>query len=318
MSTGKPDEPMISVVVCTFNRADLLSGCLDSLVEQTIATTTYEVIVVNNNSTDDTQAIAENYARRFDNISVVLEKQPGASKARNRGVQESGGQYLAFIDDDAKAEPDWLEKMISAIDTANPDICGGSIYPFYKTKKPKWFKDEYEIRQVRDAPGFLREDEYISAANLIFKKDFFEVLGGFDEEIGPKGEEFSYGEETNLLVRAHECRPGCLVYYDPNIRVRHLVPEHKMRVTYFLRSKWAIGKLAKNIFRQNKPSFYSSSARLIYTIMRLSFSLSIGLFIRSRSEYPFWQNYIVEYVAPMYASLGKHSVVVCDYILRRA
>lgn len=298
--------PVVSVVVCTYNRADLLTGCLTSLVDQMMDKSTFEVIVVNNNSTDETQAVAEAIAAAGSNIRVVFEKKPGASQARNRGVREAQGAYVAFIDDDARAESDWLEKLVEVIEAVAPDVCGGSIYPFYLSAKPPWFKDEYEIRRVRDTPGFLSANKYISASNLIFRKAFLEKIGGFDQQFGPKGDLFSYGEETELLARAREYSPDCKVYYDPAVRVLHLVPARKMRVGYFIKARWTVGLNHLDIFRLRHRGRIATILRLFYTVGSITVSLLVGIAARHRSKHPYWQNYVVEQVAPRFSALGHY------------
>ncbi|MFH1754161.1 MAG: glycosyltransferase family A protein, partial [Candidatus Latescibacterota bacterium] len=102
----------LSVIVCTYNRSPLLVSCLDSLVNQTLPVTNFEIVLVNNNSTDDTQAIAERYAGGHGNIRVINELKQGLSHARNRGWQEAKGKYVAYIDDDAKTLSDWAGRVV--------------------------------------------------------------------------------------------------------------------------------------------------------------------------------------------------------------
>jgi len=137
----------ISVVVCTYNHSFLLKNCVTSLYEQTLAKDKYEIIVVDNNSKDDTAEVVKAF-KNDELIRYIFEEQQGLSHARNRGVSEAYGSYIAFIDDDAKAAPDWLEVAFQILNSTQPalDCLGGPCYPFYLSEKPKWFLDEYEIR----------------------------------------------------------------------------------------------------------------------------------------------------------------------------
>ncbi|MGD8380729.1 MAG: glycosyltransferase, partial [Syntrophobacterales bacterium] len=93
----------ISVIVCTYNRAELLGGTLRTLCHQTLDTSEYEVIVVDNNSTDNTREVVDEFCRRSSNVRYCFEPQQGLSHARNQGLQEAKGKYVAYIDDDARA-----------------------------------------------------------------------------------------------------------------------------------------------------------------------------------------------------------------------
>ena len=106
----------LTVVVCTYNRSDLLAGCLESLCQQTIKKDKFEIILVDNNSTDNTSEIAKGFLDQS-NFRYLLETSPGLSHARNRGLNEAKGEYVGYIDDDARAKYDWLETAINIIES---------------------------------------------------------------------------------------------------------------------------------------------------------------------------------------------------------
>src|SRR5690606_27992260 len=124
-------SPKISIIIVTYNRSDLLPGCFDSVVDQAAVQSDYEVIVVNNNSTDDTQKIAEEYAEKYDNFRTVIAEKQGLSHGRNRGYLEAKAEYVAYLDDDAKATRTWVETALKVISELEPEIFGGPIDPFY-------------------------------------------------------------------------------------------------------------------------------------------------------------------------------------------
>ena len=133
----------ISVVICTYNRSDILKNVLETVVNQTVDQSFYEVIIVDNCSTDQTESQVRNFSRLNTNIRYVLEKRVGLSHARNRGWKEARGRYVAYTDDDCELPEEWLTIALQIIENVEPDIFGGPYYPYYLSPKADWFKDEY-------------------------------------------------------------------------------------------------------------------------------------------------------------------------------
>jgi len=238
---GEKDAPLISVVICTYNRAWVLRECLQSLDEQTLPKSSYEVIVVNNGSTDETQSVAGEFAGRYPNILSLIEPQHGSSIARNRGWQAARGEYVAFIDDDARAYPDWLE-AIASFAHRRPEVTvfGGPYEAYSVVPVPQWFPLEHFTLWQGDQERPLRpHQEHLSGTNLIVKKHMFKYAQ-FNHHVGPKAEKFSYGEETRLLEEFYG--QGVLVFYVPTVKVRHLVHERKMHLRYLLWSAYTVGR----------------------------------------------------------------------------
>jgi glycosyltransferase involved in cell wall biosynthesis len=297
--------PTLSVVVCTYNRADLLPGCLDSLAAQTADKGRFEVIVVNNNSSDATQEIAEAFAAREPNARVVGETAQGLSHARNRGWREARGAYVAYIDDDARAEPDWVERALAIIGERAPGVLGGSIHPFYLVEKPRWFKDAYETRCTSERPTELRDEGFISGSNIFFRRSLLEAIGGFDPRRGMQGRRLSYGEETAVILAIRKDHRDEVIFYDPDLRVRHLTPSWKMRVRSMLRARYVAGREQADLFVEDPPGRWRVGARLGLLSLGLAAAALAGVWVRDRGRYPRWQNYAVEVVAPRVAEWGR-------------
>ena len=300
----KKTNPRISVVICTYNRPYLLKKCLESLAKQTISQSDFEIIVVDNGSKYDAATVAQSFSDKIARFQVIKEEAIGLSLARNRGWREAKGIYIAFIDDDAMAEPNWLSEAHRVISEKSPDILGGPIFPFYLTDKPTWFKDRYEIRLTSETTRELSKSGNISGSNFIVKRSILETLGGFDQSLGMKGDSLSYGEDTDLVIRARKEVPSCLVYYDPKVRVRHLVPAHKMSVAFSVRSSFIWGTKADDFMELTKRSLPRTLATAGLVLARIGLLSSLGLVLRNRDVHPYWQNYIVEEVAPLVGKLG--------------
>jgi len=235
----------LSVVVCTYNRADWLPAALSSLAEQTLDNDHYEVLVVDNNSTDTTKETATEYVNKYPNFRLLSEKKQGLSHARNLGWQSACGEFVAFMDDDARAEQDWGERIIAAFRNIQPRpvSVGGKILPLYDAPLPSWFSREIEVRSWGEEPCFLDEAKRrygFSGSNMSFPRDVLERYGGFSTELGMQGSKLRLGEESYLYNRIQEQEP--LFWYDPKLIVHHLVPRRNLTLRYRLARAYAAGR----------------------------------------------------------------------------
>lgn len=242
------DKHFLSVIVCTYNRDEILDYCLASLCEQQLSSELYEVIVVDNNSQDNTAEVVSSYMNKKENIRYVTEKKQGLSHARNRGCEKAKGEYLVYVDDDAKMDGQYLLNVLEVIKTYEPDILGGPIYPYYTDNKPRWFRDEYEIRKYEEKSGFSKMCS-VSGSNFIIKKDLLKNLGMFDPDFGMKGSKIDIGEERKVLDIYRERTPDSdqKVYYALECYVWHHVPQYKMKMDCFMKRYYISGKTCVRI-----------------------------------------------------------------------
>ena len=285
----------ITVVICTYNRAKLLIRALDSLTKQSIGKKNFEVLIINNASTDDTdkktQGFIEYNSEFF--LRLLYEENQGLSYARNRGIKEASGNFIAFLDDDAVADPDWLKTALDAFHNTQPVplAIGGPILPLYETSRPYWFKDKYEIRTWGDKNRFLYPNEAFSGSNMIFKKSILERYGGFDISLGIKGNHLSLAEESDLINRINRnLHSDKLFYYVTNLKVYHSVPEVKMKVSYQLKRHFVIGQNYYKLY--GSDSFkHRLKSLCIYSLNILTF---IANSLKNRRNYKYHQNWFIE------------------------
>jgi glycosyltransferase involved in cell wall biosynthesis len=235
-------DPRLSVVVCTYNRADLLMHSLRALAGQTLPPTDFEIIVVDNNSPDHTRRVVEDFHQNHPErmVRYALETRPGLSHARNRGFNEALAPFVAFIDDDARAEPDWAERILRHFSTVEPQpFCvGGKYLPWYETPPPAWFTDDFETRTWGETEGFLtgqRQRFGLSGSNMAYPKAVLETYGGFPTD--PALMQRNLGEETHLNYRifnAHPQRRDRLFFYDPKLIVHHYTTPRNWETGYRL------------------------------------------------------------------------------------
>lgn len=237
----------LSVIICTYNRQQLLKDCLDSFVEQTLDKDKFEVIVADNNSKDNTKDMVLEYCHKYPNFRYVSERKQGLSHARNKGCIEANSEYLVYVDDDVIAPSEYLQNVIDVIKKYSPDIMGGPVYPYYTSRKPGWFKDEYETKRFANESGFSR-DCRITGCNFIIRKSVLGKLGMFDPNYGIVGNKLRLSEERKALEKYRQVTPADKqkVYYSLECAVKHHIPERKMRPSYFLRRAYEAGRgLAK-------------------------------------------------------------------------
>jgi len=230
----------ISAIVCTLSRASYLAKAVESLVNQTYPKEHYEIIVVDNGSTDNTREVVEQFSQ-FARIRYIYEPVKGLSRARNTGWQAASGKYVAYLDDDAIACPHWLEKMMEAFETAEPRPAstGGKAVPLWESERPAWLEDRmlgaYAIVDWGDRARFLKPSspEHHVGCNVAYNREVLEGCGGFNVNLGRKGRNLLSNDEN--LIRQYMDSHGLGIYYDPEILVDHLVPKERLTRRFMLR-----------------------------------------------------------------------------------
>ncbi len=264
----------LSIVVCTYNRKVLLRKTLDSLLNQTLHRQLYEVVIVDNNSTDGTsQAIAQ-LLRENTSVKLVAEKKQGLSNARNRGWEEAQGRYVAFIDDDALADKNWAKELVDTFhrSTPSPDVVGGIIVPFFEVLPPSWFDEAKEYRTWGGEERILqgREAAYgFSGSNMAFKNEIMNLHGKFNADFGMEGDEIGLGEETEYFMRLSKKK--CILHYNPKIIVHHWTPKAKLKLGYQLRRSYQSYQLVKiRAAKANRVSFFLEKLARLFAASLLS------------------------------------------------
>ena len=149
-------EPDVSVIIGTYNRCEVLRGALESLMNQDAAGTEYEVIVVDNNSTDDTRSMVENLREKLgrNNLVYCFERRQGVSHARNRGITAARGCLIAFTDDDIRPARNWIASVHESFNKfPNADCIGGKVLPQQATEFPAWSRAVTRSKTRGGTPG---------------------------------------------------------------------------------------------------------------------------------------------------------------------
>ncbi len=237
----------LSIVIATYNRSAMLMQTLQSVIEQTLPREEWECVVVNNNSTDSTAADFEAFAARYPdyNLRMVLETNQGLSYARNRGIRESEGEYIAIVDDDERIAPEFVASYVALFDEV-PDAvaAGGPIVAEYPTGRPRWMS-AFTERPIANTMYFGEEVREFprgrvpGGGNMALRRSAVRRYGVFDTSLGYVGESLVGGEESDLFERLQIAEAK--YYYVPKAVMYHIIPKEKLTTEYLRRLSYNVG-----------------------------------------------------------------------------
>lgn len=234
---------MISIIICTHNRASILKYCLTSFTVQTASQALYEIIVIDNASTDATQQEVLSFQTSLP-IRYIREDKIGLSHARNRGYQEAVHEWIVYVDDDAKAHSDFLARVHWVIEQFRFECFGGRFFPWYLEPKPKWLPDDFGLfPKLLNEVGELPPTQHAAGGVIIFKKSALIAVGGFPAHLGMKGVEVGYGEEN--WVQDEMRKKNFRIGFDPELKIDHLVASYKYTLQWQLKRMYAKGRTEK-------------------------------------------------------------------------
>lgn len=236
----------ITVVLCTHNRAELARKALESLLSQTLPRDEFEVILVDNGSTDDTYLLQNDQLVKPLDFTYYFEPQLGLSVARNKGLELAKYGIVAYLDDDAVACPDWLLELRETFNAVvpTPACVGGPIHLIWEVARPKWLPDSLLVflsyLYFGEEPRVLSfPDEQVFGANMAFMKTALTDVGGFNINLGRKGTCLISGEETLVLHELHQ--KGRAIFYQPAAFIWHLAPKSRLTKKFFLKKAFQNG-----------------------------------------------------------------------------
>jgi glucosyl-dolichyl phosphate glucuronosyltransferase len=273
-------HPDISIVICSYNRQDYILEAVESLYRQTVSKERFEVLVVDNNSIDNTGELVMEYIRRHHDLDLkyLTETRQGASFARNTGAALARGPLLCFMDDDAVAEKDYLQRILEFFDQ-HPEAAGmgGRIIPRYIPQEPKWMSHfvsslvgnfDYSPHIKQFAPG-----KYPLESNMVVRKADFDRIHGFNTDLpGVKGTLRIGGEGKDFFLRLQS--GGKSVWYDPKAIVHHVVEVKKLTPHYMYRVASGIGRGERvRTLATSKWAFYKKLLEYLY---KLAGSIVLG------------------------------------------
>ncbi len=242
-------EYKLTVAICTYNRERYLPQLFDSILAQSLYKSLFEVVLVNNNSTDQTEVIVNQFIQKEKDLTFHYfnESQQGLSYARNRCIQEAKGEFITFLDDDAFIHPDYLEVILNRF-TQNTEFAaiGGPIFLHYESVIPAWENKYLNSLLGYYSPSTLpftysgSSSEYPRGSNMSFRMEIFEIVGLFNVQLGRTKRNLIGGEEKDIFERIYATKKY-QVYYEPAAIVFHCVPEERTSKDFIIRQAYGTG-----------------------------------------------------------------------------
>jgi GT2 family glycosyltransferase len=231
-----------SIIIPTYKRAAYLSKCLAAVAALQTDPATFEVIIVDNNSPDNTQDVSLKFAQAHPGLQVryLYETEQGYTAANNRGVAEARSELLCFLDDDSPPETDWLNALLEPFKDPQVGCTGGpSILNYQGQEVPLWLRGTlagmisgYVLPYAEPTPVSLWT-ELPLGCNMAIRRSVFADIGFFRTDLGKSGDNLRAGGETQLIERIYQA--GWKIMYVPGAKVHHFVSPERLDVSYIYR-----------------------------------------------------------------------------------
>ncbi len=290
---------ILSIVICTHNRSQLLKKCLDSLVQQ--LTDDVEVLIVDNNSPDNTFTVVKAFSEYNPNIRYVFESKTGLSNARNTGWSQATSDWILYLDDDAIAFPDMVSRAKFLIEKDDFDCIGGMYFGYFEDSKPKWIPDGFGDKEAFTDSLTSCSYRVPNGGIILYKKVLLKKVGGFDPNFGMIGNKKKFGEEIELNYRAEEM--GFRIGFDPELKIWHFVKEEYLTIWWMLKRKFLVGQAMQRIDDE------SYSIRIYWLIRSIIDAVIIRLPKKSvklfKQKQYYYQNWIIDVWCTVFLRLGK-------------
>ncbi|WP_176849516.1 glycosyltransferase family 2 protein [Belnapia rosea] len=244
LSGDMPQGQGVSVTacICTHNRTHYLSHCLESLRHQTVGLDAFEIIVVDSNSSPAAATEMQRLVAGLPNARLLRVEEIGISRARNAGAAAASGDYVAYIDDDALAAPDWIEQIMRVVEEqpVRPAVLSGRALPVWEAPLPDWWPES--LRGILTITEWVGRGEYRTSevpaglgpygANLIVERAALLSISGFAEDLGRRGGMLLSDEDVHLAWKLQDS--GRSARHDSRITVHHCIQAQRLSPSWLL------------------------------------------------------------------------------------
>lgn len=272
----------ISVIICTYNRAKFITSSLEHLVSQSLHASEFEIVVINNNSSDNTEALVNTFIdnnKDYD-IKMIFEGQQGLSYARNRGLAEAQYEIVSYIDDDGMATPNYLEELQKAfVSESTLAGVGGKVIPIYETMEPDWYSPF--LRMMVTAIDFgdkrfrCKGKKYPAGCSMTYRKSILQKTDGFNNDLKWRADDkYIYYEVLRFSKE---------VYYLPQLMVHHHIDAERLTDKNFDKLSGLLGSEEKLRILGKKKWAYPF--KLVEFVFKYFVSIAIAAFYTLKGQY---------------------------------
>ncbi|MDX2187431.1 MAG: glycosyltransferase [Opitutaceae bacterium] len=262
--------PFVTVAIGTYKRAYWLREALKFITEQDYPLDRWELIIVDNNSPDDTRQVVESFSAAPKAPKYFLETQQGSSYARNRALQEMAphSEIVLFTDDDVLGKKDWLRLMIEPLlmpgNEAIAGVCG-EVYPHFPDGLPKWLEGQFRPFGYRTDVGPLTPKQLPSTANVALRRKVLDQVGWFRTDLGRLPNRLTAGEDNDLMRRILDA--GLRFWFQPHADLLHVVPASRLTFKYACKLQYD-ASASRVVERAGQPGFaaWVATRILLYTL----------------------------------------------------
>lgn len=284
---------LVSVVICTYNRECYILKCLNSLINQDAPNDLFEVLIVNNNSPDNTHNLVSNFIQNLPNYKLVNERNIGLSHARNRGFREAKADWVAYLDDDAIAPAQWISTIVATIKCEGEQLAvfGGGYTPWYPEGKKDWFLDEWaSALSPTDADFYLDDGKFLRGGNACYQKLWIAKFGGFSTNLGMSGEKIGYAEESELGCKI--INSGGKIKFLNSLTIQHAVQKNRQSIQWQLKRAFCTGRDTPEPIE--KFTVLCLFQEVSYLTVKFGWNLLQGIYHMSTQKNYYWQALVIK------------------------
>ena len=275
----------VSVVVCTYSddRYEDFTEAVDSVLAQ--RHDPIEVVLVIDGNESVAARTRETYGDRQDVIVHCNDENLGVSVSRTKGAELASGEVVAFIDDDAIAEPDWIAELVRVYESRDALAVGGQMVGEWIAGRPWFLPDEFNWLVGVTHRGFAESGDVVRntfESNISFRRDVFLDLGGFDPELGPTADSYSHSEGAEIGTRLQN-EYGCGLVYTDDAIVSHKIFEHRTKLRWLLARAFEQGKSKHRMARRDGGGMNDEEYGFLFDLLKVHTPRRVRDLVRSPS-----------------------------------
>lgn len=305
----------LSIIIPTRNRATYLACALESFTKQSYPANLFEVIIIDNGSTDNTREVSASYSNRINNLLYYYEPSPGLHVGRHMGMKMSRSDILVYADDDIESFPTWLEAIAKSFQDPEVALVGGKNLPKFESEPPDWiWKMWKKDRLGNSILGYLSildlgdvEKEinpyHVFGCNFSVRKNILLEAGGFHPDAMPQ-ELIRYRGDGESHISKYILEKGYKALYHPKASVYHLVPSNRMTEEYFCRRAFNQGisdsytHIRENIkehsfVRKNKENYVKRIGRFLRAHIQISKIREYRFYLAYKAGYEYHTDNVI-------------------------